>query len=1040
MNDSNQIWYVQREGKTSGPYALEKLQQWAEAGHLTKDDLLRRNDSTDWRPAHHQLVFIEPRTTETPPNISINPVVLKDKPKAKTKREPKKFPRNKRLWVLAGTLGVLLIVALIVFTGSETENATRTDTNWKDVQFGQQASNLEVNSNLQVREFRQFDIPTNNDRSNLDVEASEFYELGAYPTAIELYSQIIENNPNDLALLRRGMCYYRLKNYKEAVSDFAQTNQLNQDPEACFAYAFSCYQLGEFNQAITNYSLVIELQPENALAYNYRGLAHLEKDDQEEAISDYKKAIELNESYVFAYTNLRDAHLLAKDYINSIKASTELLKRFPNDYMGYYLRGIAYHYEKDYEAAKADYTQAISLFPNDASFFVNRAIVQRNLGETKLSNDDIKRARELGYDGELTEIPIVNDTSQTTAVAPQSTPTANLDNMPDLAKELERGVVTVRTDVATGTGFLIDGNGTITTNHHVVEGATEIMVTFSNGLSVEVDGMLGVFPGYDTAFLKITLPESSYPKPLSLVDSNHVIEKAQEFFVIGAPKGNDFSFVKGTVVQTRNGPDTLRAWKNIARGPLGLKYDPACSWIEHDTRVDSGNSGSPLMDAKGNVLGMHTLAVYSKKLPYNFAVDGRVFKELLAKAGDTVKLISQIPKIESPVVTLPKTVAVKGFNNKFSITGSVEEFKRLYKRRSELLEYEYEVNEYIDEQKYLLQQNTALFNKNLSAYQQNARSIQNYNNLIQSTTSSILQSSYRSSINSLQSTNAIIDGYQTDIRIANQKITNNITKSNAELAKTSKALLGVRKDWLRLVDPFGTFNQGDITIAYNEFNEWVRLDSKFYLAYLGRGMVNGHMKNFANAHSDLKQATNLLAKANREELAEVPSSHAMVCIMEQDIREAMKYANLAIKADSDQALPHAVKAVGFFNFGNFSDAQTSFNRAIAANAGNDNLYLHINYAAFLSMCPDPEYRDPEKALEHASKAYRLGGGVNADCAFILAAAYAENNDAKNAVKFCNIAITQQPDAKTQNEWEQIKVLFNVNKKVRYTPAALVEDS
>ena len=88
MNDSNQIWYVQREGKTSGPYALEKLQQWAEAGHLTKDDLLRRNDSTDWRPAHHQLVFIEPRTTETPPNISINPVVLKDKPKAKTKREP----------------------------------------------------------------------------------------------------------------------------------------------------------------------------------------------------------------------------------------------------------------------------------------------------------------------------------------------------------------------------------------------------------------------------------------------------------------------------------------------------------------------------------------------------------------------------------------------------------------------------------------------------------------------------------------------------------------------------------------------------------------------------------------------------------------------------------------------------------------------------------------------------------------------------------------------------------------------------------------
>ena len=397
------------------------------------------------------------------------------------------------------------------------------------------------------------------------------------------------------------------------------------------------------------------------------------------------------------------------------------------------------------------------------------------------------------------------------------------------------------------------------------------MVVFSNGLRVEVDGILGVFPGYDTAFLKITLPESSYPKPLSLVDSNHVIEKAQEFFVIGAPKGNDFSFVKGTVVQTRNGPDTLRAWKNIARGPLGLKYDLACSWIEHDTRVDRGNSGSPLMDAKGNVLGMHTIAVYSNKLPYNFAFDGRVFKELLAEAGDTLKPISQIPKTKRPVITLPKTVAVNGFNNKISLTGSVEEFKRLYKRRSDLLEYEYEVKENIDDLKYKFQKNTTLFNINLSAYQQNARQIQKYNNLIRGTTNTIAQSSYRSSINSLQSTNTIIDGYQSDIRIANQKLTNSINKWNAELVKTSNLLLGVRKDWVRLVDPFGTFNQGDINIAYNEFNEWVRLDSKFYLAYLGRGMVNGHMKNFANAHSDLKQATNLLSKANREELAEVLS-------------------------------------------------------------------------------------------------------------------------------------------------------------------------
>jgi hypothetical protein len=57
----------------------------------------------------------------------------------------------------------------------------------------------------------------------------------------------------------------------------------------------------------------------------------------------------------------------------------------------------------------------------------------------------------------------------------------------------------------------------------------------------------------------------------------------------------------------------------------------------------------------------------------------------------------------------------------------------------------------------------------------------------------------------------------------------------------------------------------------------------------------------------------------------------------------------------------------------------------------------------------------------------------------LAAAYAENNDTEKTVQFCNIAIAQPPDAKTQNEWQQIKILFSVNKKVRFTPSELVGD-
>ena len=1041
MNNVQQVWYCQREGKTSGPYELKKLQEWADLGHVKSTDLLRKADSKDWRPAHHQLAFSLQQSSEQLGRIPLRNGMVEDVYSLKTKLKSALSAPNRRLGILLGTLGVLLIIAISVFTGDDTTKGIGTTTDLKKFEFGQRLEDTSEESKLKAREFNQFaPAAKNNNDDHLDVQAARAYGEGDYVSAVELYTQLIKSRPNsDLAYINRGKSYYQIKEYQKACDDFGSTDQTGNDPAAITLHGLASIEIGEIDEAVFIFTSAIKLDSTISVNYNNRGYAYARKAEYNTAIKDYLKALELDGMNLTALFNLGDAQIEVKEFGEAIATYSKLIGLSTDNYHAYYRRGLGYHWNGQYGRAVEDYTKAIAISPNAIESFINRAIAQRNLGEVEKANSDIKRARILGYDGEIMTIQV---TKQPASTSPSMNNTNASQNtsvaLPDVVKQLERGVVTVQTDLGVGTGFLIDDSGIITTNHHVVEGAQEIKVQFGNGLVVEVDGMLGAYPGYDTVFLKIKLPKGGYPKALSLVQPNHVIEKAQEIYVIGAPHGNEFSFVKGYVVKARSGAETISAWKRIDR--VNFNYDVNCPWIEHDTRVDSGNSGSPLMDASGNVLAMHTLSLRSvKNVPYRYAVDGRVFGELLAKAGKTIKPIAQIPKNVPPVVTLPKTVVVNGFNDKISIKGSIEQFNRLYKRRSDLLDYQYEIAEQISKLQYRYKSNENKFSQNRVAYNSNLQSINRYNSLLRSTQNVSAQSSYQSSIRNLASANQIIVGYQQEIQTANQEISSYINKWQSELTKTSSLLYGIRKDWVRLVDPFGSFKKGDVNIAFNEFNEWVRLDPKFYLAYLGRGMVFGHKGDFTAAHNDLNYATSLLSKKNREELAEVHSSHAMICIMEQDIRKAMEYANRAITAQSKLALPHAVKGVGFFNFGNFGDAQTSFKRAIVANAGKENLYLHINYAAFLCMCPDGKFRDAEKSLEQARIAYRLGGGVNADCAFILAAAFAENNDAKNAAHFCNIAIAQQPEATTQNEWEQIKILFSVNKKVRYTPSELVGD-
>ena len=141
-----------------------------------------------------------------------------------------------------------------------------------------------------------------------------------------------------------------------------------------------------------------------------------------------------------------------------------------------------------------------------------------------------------------------------------------------------------------GSGFVIDKAGHIVTNFHVVEGADEIRVSFSNNESLKAT-IVGTDPSTDLAVLKVDT-ESRALTPLVLGNSDGV-RVGDEVVAIGNPLGYQRTVTSGIV----------SAVGRSIQAPDQRFIDQA---IQTDAAINQGNSGGPLLDAAGRVIGVNT--------------------------------------------------------------------------------------------------------------------------------------------------------------------------------------------------------------------------------------------------------------------------------------------------------------------------------------------------------------------------------------------------------------------------------------------------
>ncbi|MFQ5813450.1 MAG: S1C family serine protease [Anaerolineae bacterium] len=179
------------------------------------------------------------------------------------------------------------------------------------------------------------------------------------------------------------------------------------------------------------------------------------------------------------------------------------------------------------------------------------------------------------------------------AETPPPAPWGELDVESQILTEVYRqvnpSVVNIRTDQAEGSGFVWDTEGHVVTNDHMVQGASDVLVTFANGVSLPAE-VIGEDPDSDLAVVEVN-PElhDLHPVELGNVDEVEVGDRA---IAIGNPFGLEGTLTQGIISAKGRSIPALTRFAI----PEALQTDAA---------INPGNSGGPLLDSEGQVIGVN---------------------------------------------------------------------------------------------------------------------------------------------------------------------------------------------------------------------------------------------------------------------------------------------------------------------------------------------------------------------------------------------------------------------------------------------------
>ncbi len=167
---------------------------------------------------------------------------------------------------------------------------------------------------------------------------------------------------------------------------------------------------------------------------------------------------------------------------------------------------------------------------------------------------------------------------------------------------------------ASGTGFVIDQQGHIVTNNHVVDGADQIEVNFLDG-TISEGTVVGLDPDSDIAVLQVNLPAEKLT-PVTFGDSDALFI-GETTLAIGSPFGQRWTLTTGII-------------SALGRTIQGLNQFSVGSVIQTDAAINPGNSGGPLLNLNGEVIGVNSQIASESRASagVGFAVPSNLVKKV----------------------------------------------------------------------------------------------------------------------------------------------------------------------------------------------------------------------------------------------------------------------------------------------------------------------------------------------------------------------------------------------------------------------------
>ena len=240
------------------------------------------------------------------------------------------------------------------------------------------------------------------------------------------------------------------------------------------------------------------------------------------------------------------------------------------------------------------------------------------------------------------ESPAVSMSSQQAAPARRSTnpvdatgnqqttasPRARVNDS-KLVERTDRSVVQIESASGNGSGFIIDSTGTVATNLHVVQNIGSAEVKFVDGSRYEIAGFVALAEEKDLVLLRIRTSRDDF-EPLPVITK--LPHKGEKVYALGAPRGYLGSITDGIVSAIRTGTEIRDIAMDDADGTerleAALDFSEDITWIQTSSPISPGNSGGPLVNSLGEVVGVNTW-IQTDAQNINFALSSESLQQLI---------------------------------------------------------------------------------------------------------------------------------------------------------------------------------------------------------------------------------------------------------------------------------------------------------------------------------------------------------------------------------------------------------------------------